>query len=64
VASAEHINHIHIFGFAPFQYPSLVQDPLSVLPMSNNITAFVLRLQSANKGEHVIFDLLSLANFA
>jgi hypothetical protein len=32
--------------------------------MSNNITAFVLGLKSACKGEHTIFDLLSLANLA
>jgi hypothetical protein len=32
--------------------------------MSNNITAFVLGLLSAYVGEHEIFGLLSLANFA
>jgi hypothetical protein len=39
---SEHINHIQVFGFLPFPYPSHVQSPLSVWPMSNNITAFVL----------------------
>jgi hypothetical protein len=32
--------------------------------MSYNITAFVFGLKSAYKGEHMIFGLLSLANFA
>jgi hypothetical protein len=32
--------------------------------MSNNITAFVLDLVSAYKGELANFGLLSLANFA
>jgi hypothetical protein len=52
-----------------FRFPSLSLFllsvfPLSVWPMSNNITAFVLCLQSIYEGEHVIFGLLSLANFA
>jgi hypothetical protein len=32
--------------------------------MSNNITAIVLGLKSTYEGEHMIFGLLSLANFA
>jgi hypothetical protein len=32
--------------------------------MSNNITAFILGLKSAYEEEHMIFGLLSLANFA
>jgi hypothetical protein len=32
--------------------------------MSNNITAFVLGSKSSYEGEHEIFALLSLANFA
>jgi hypothetical protein len=32
--------------------------------MSNNIPAFILGLKSAYEGEHMIFGLLSLANFA
>jgi hypothetical protein len=32
--------------------------------MPNNITAFVLGLKSTYEGEHMIFGLLSLANFA
>jgi hypothetical protein len=40
----EHINHIQVFGFPPFPYPSHAQSPLSVWPMSNDITTFVLGL--------------------
>jgi hypothetical protein len=63
---SEHITHIEVVGFLPYPYPypSHVQSPLSVQPMSNNITAFVLGLNSAYEGEHVIFGLLSLTNFA
>jgi hypothetical protein len=32
--------------------------------MYNNITTFVLGLKSAYEGEHMIFGLLSLGNFA
>jgi hypothetical protein len=32
--------------------------------MSDNVTAFVLGLQSAYEGEHAIFGLLGLANLA
>jgi hypothetical protein len=39
---SEHINHIQVFVFLPLPYPSHEQSPLSVWPMSNNITAFVL----------------------
>jgi hypothetical protein len=38
----EHINHIQVLGSLPFPYFSHVCCPLSVWPMSNNITAFVL----------------------
>jgi hypothetical protein len=40
----EHLNHIQVLGFLPFPYSSRVRSPLSVWPMSNNITAFVLGL--------------------
>jgi hypothetical protein len=36
-----HINHIQVLGFLLFFYPSCVCSPLSVWPMSNNITTFV-----------------------
>jgi hypothetical protein len=39
---SEHINHIQVLGFLPFSYSSHARSPLSVWPMSNNITAFVL----------------------
>jgi hypothetical protein len=42
--SSEYINHIQVFGFLPFIYPSHVRSLLSVWPTSNNITAFVLGL--------------------
>jgi hypothetical protein len=51
------------FSFLPFPYSFCVHSPLSVWPMSNNITAFVLGLKSTYEGEHRIFRLLSLANF-
>jgi hypothetical protein len=41
---SEHINHIQALGFLSFPYSSLAWPPLSVWPMSNNITAFVLGL--------------------
>jgi hypothetical protein len=41
---SEHINHIQVLWFLPFPYSSRAQSPLSVWPMSNNITAFVLGL--------------------
>jgi hypothetical protein len=37
----EHINHIQVLDFLSFPYSSHVRSPLSVWPMSNNITAFV-----------------------
>jgi hypothetical protein len=40
----EHINHIEILDFLPFPYFSCAWSPLSVWPMSNNISAFVLGL--------------------
>jgi hypothetical protein len=39
-----HINHFQVLGFLPFPYSSSAHSPLSVWPMSNNITAFVLGL--------------------
>jgi hypothetical protein len=41
---SEHINHLKVFSFLSFLYPSCVHSSLSVQPMSNNITAFVLGL--------------------
>jgi hypothetical protein len=40
----EHINHIQVLGFLSFSYFSRVCSPLSVCPMSNNISAFCLCL--------------------
>jgi hypothetical protein len=40
----EHINHIQVLGFPPFHYSSHARSPLSVWPMSHNITAFILGL--------------------
>jgi hypothetical protein len=37
---SKHINYIQVLGFLLFPYSSHVQSPLSVWPMSNNITAF------------------------
>jgi hypothetical protein len=37
-----HINYFQVFGFLPFSYSSCMCSPLSVWPMSNNISAFVL----------------------
>jgi hypothetical protein len=39
-----HIKHFQVLGFFPFPYSSSTCFPLSVWPMSNNITAFVLGL--------------------
>jgi hypothetical protein len=52
------------FGFPTFPYSSCMCSPLSVLPMSNNITAFVLGLKSTNEGEHTSSVHLRLANFS
>jgi hypothetical protein len=41
---SEHINHIQVLGFLPFPYSSCAHSPLSMCPMSSNITAFVLGL--------------------
>jgi hypothetical protein len=40
----EHINHIKVLGILSYPYFSCMHSPLSVWPMSNNITAFVLGL--------------------
>jgi hypothetical protein len=39
-----HIKHFQVLGFLPFPYSSHVWSPISVWPMSDNITAFVLGL--------------------
>jgi hypothetical protein len=39
---SEDINHIQVLDLLPFAYFSHAHPPLSVWPMSNNITAFVL----------------------
>jgi hypothetical protein len=41
---SEHANHIQVFSFLPFPYPSCAWSSFSVWPMSNNITAVVLGL--------------------
>jgi hypothetical protein len=41
---SEHINHIQVLGFLPFPCFSCVHFPISVWPMSYNITALVLGL--------------------
>jgi hypothetical protein len=41
---SEHINHIQVLGFLPFPYSSRVHSPLSMWPMSNNITTIFLGL--------------------
>jgi hypothetical protein len=41
---SEHINHIQVLGFLPLPYSSRVWSRLSVWPMSNNTTSFVLGL--------------------
>jgi hypothetical protein len=38
------INHIQVLGFLSIPYSSRPHSPLSMWPMSNNITAFVLGL--------------------
>jgi hypothetical protein len=48
----KHINYIQVLGFLSFPYFFHACSPLSVWPMSNNITAFVLGLWSAYEGEH------------
>jgi hypothetical protein len=52
------------FRFLTSPYFSCMCSPLRVWPKSNNITAFVLGLNSSYEGEHMIFGLLSLANLA
>jgi hypothetical protein len=41
---SEYINHIPVFCFLPFLYPSHALSPLSLWSISNNISAFVLGL--------------------
>jgi hypothetical protein len=43
------------FWFPIFPYSSCMCSPLSMCPMSNNITVFILGLKSAYEGEHMIF---------
>jgi hypothetical protein len=50
-------------GFSTYAYSSFMCPPLSVWPMSNNITAFVLGLKFTYEGEHKTFGFLSLTNF-
>jgi hypothetical protein len=59
-----HLKHFQVLGFLPFPYSSCTHSPLSMWPMSNNMIAFVSGLKSAYEGEHMIFGLLNLANFA
>jgi hypothetical protein len=40
----EYINHIQVLSFLPFPYSSCACSPLSVWPMSNNISASLLGL--------------------
>jgi hypothetical protein len=60
---SEHINHSQALGFLSFPYSSHVCSPISVWPMSNNITIFVLGLYSTYEGNHANFGLLILDNF-
>jgi hypothetical protein len=39
-----HINHFQVLGFLHFPYSSCMHSPLSMWPMSNNITAFIYTL--------------------
>jgi hypothetical protein len=41
---SEHIKHFQVLGFLPFPYSSYACSLLSVWPMSNNISVFVLGL--------------------
>jgi hypothetical protein len=41
---SEHINHIEVLDFFPFPYSSCANSALTVWPIFNNITAFVLGL--------------------
>jgi hypothetical protein len=50
-----HNNHIQVLAFLPFLYSSRVWSPLSVWPMSNNVTAFALGVYSAYEGARGIF---------
>jgi hypothetical protein len=58
-----HIKHFQVLCFLPFPYSSCMHSPLSMWPVSHNITAFILGLKSSSEGEHTIFDLSSLTNF-
>jgi hypothetical protein len=59
-----HIKHFQVLGFLPFPYSSCMGSLLSMWSRSNNVTAVVLGLKSAYLEDHMIFSLLSLANFA
>jgi hypothetical protein len=50
-----HIKHFHILRFLPFPYSSCTHSPLSMWPMPNKITAFVLGLKTAYEWENMIF---------
>jgi hypothetical protein len=41
---SKQINHIQVLGFLPFPYSFCAHSPLSVWPISTNITAFILSL--------------------
>jgi hypothetical protein len=41
---SKYINNIQVLSFFPFPYFSHARSPLSVWPISNNISAFVLGL--------------------
>jgi hypothetical protein len=59
-----HMQHFQVLGFLPFPYSSCTRSTRSMWPRSNNITAFVLVLNSTYEREAKIFGLLSLANSA
>jgi hypothetical protein len=62
----EHINHIQVVGFLPFLYPHLPVrvHPLLCDPCPIELQHLFLGVESAHEGEHAIFGLVSLANFA
>jgi hypothetical protein len=52
------------FGFYTYFYITHMCSPLIMWSQSNHIAAFALDLKSAYEREHMIFDLLSLADLA